>query len=131
MSTRRKKFELSPRLKLGVGRGHSGNILKFASIFCLILALGLAVNAFRLILANNKKIIDQATPQVLGASDVRTGSEGPTAQAPQLIEYKVKAGDTLFNVAQQYNISWSTLAALNNLKSPYTLKPGQTLKIPQ
>ena len=125
MPTSRKKFELSPRLKLGVGRGRN-HIFKISAIACLLLALAMAGYAFHLILSNNGNDNKNAA-QVLGASDVRT----PAPQQPQLIQYKVVQGDTLFNVSQKYNISWTTLATLNNLKSPFTLKLGQILEIPQ
>src|SRR3989344_3793497 len=129
MSYSNKKFELSPRLKLGVGRGYSQNrILKISAVFCLILALGLGINAVRLIFSGGKtdnqaKNANEA--QVLGASDSQTSSD------TQFVEYKVLKGDTLFNISQKFNINWTTLATLNNLKSPFSIKPGQILKIPK
>lgn len=49
----------------------------------------------------------------------------------QYLFYRVKKGDTLFNLSQKYGISWQTLAELNHLKEPYLLKIGQEIKIPQ
>jgi LysM repeat protein len=127
MALRNKKFELSPRLKLGVGRGYSQNqILKFSAFVCLILALALTVNAFRLVLKDKNQAADSA--QVLGATDVKQ----PASQSGvQFTAYTVQQGDTLFNISQKFNIDWTTLATLNNLKSPFVLKPGQTLEIPK
>jgi len=130
MALRNKKFELSPRLKLGVGRGYSQNqILKFSAIICLILALGLTVNAFRLVLKDkNQAGGNSGNPQVLGVSDVKQpGSQSGV----QFTAYTVQKGDTLFNISQKFNIDWTTLATLNNLKSPFTLKPGQIINIPK
>lgn len=127
----RKTFELSPRLRLGVGRGYSQNqILKYSAILCLVIAAGLSLNAVRLVFFSNISAVTpaQAEPQVLGASDTKDATSGT---AVQFIEYKVQKGDTLFNISQKYNINWTTLATLNNLKSPFTLKLGQTLKIPK
>ncbi len=127
----RKKIELSPRLKFGVGRGYSQNqILKFSAIVCLILAVGLALNALWMVMGTNKKDLPsnkQDGPMVLGASDVKTASESPV----QFIEYKVQKGDTLFNLSQKFNIKWGTIATINNLNSPFYISPGQTLKIPK
>lgn len=121
-----KKFELSPRLKLGIGRGYSQNqILKFSAIICLVLALGLSVNAFLLVLKNRG---NNPTPQVLGASDVK---EQTNRTGVQFTAYTVQKGDTLFNISQKFNIDWTTLATLNNLKSPFVLKPGQIINIPK
>jgi hypothetical protein len=64
-------------------------------------------------------------PQVLGASDEQNGNANL-----QFIDYKVQKGDTLFNLSQKYNISWTTLATLNNLESPFTLnRPGKLLPL--
>ncbi|HYV33659.1 MAG TPA: LysM domain-containing protein [Candidatus Limnocylindria bacterium] len=118
-----KKFQLSPRLRLGVGRGYSQNqILKFSAIICLVLALGLTVNAVRLVI----KAKSSPSPQVLGATDVKE-----PVTSIQFTDYTIQKGDTLFDISQKFNISWTTLATLNNLKSPFYLKPGQTLKVPK
>ncbi len=130
MPNRQKKFELSPRLRLGVGRGYSQNqILKYGAILCLILAVGLAFNAFRLLFSGKTSNTGSAAanPQVLGATDIKPADSGTI----QFIDYKVQKGDTLFNISQKFKISWTTLASLNNLKSPFSLKPGQSLKIPK
>lgn len=44
--------------------------------------------------------------------------------------YMVKAGDTLSKIGKQLNMDWKEIAALNKLKSPYTIRVGQVLKIP-
>ena len=123
-----KKFELSPRLKLGVGRGYTQNqILKTSAILCLVFALGLTFNAISL-MVRNQGSSERMEPKVLGSSDTRTPEQD---NAVQFTSYTVQKGDTLFNIAQKFNISWTTLATLNNLKSPFYLKPGQTLKVPK
>ncbi len=128
MPSRQKKFELSPRLKLGVGRGYSQNqILKYGAVFCLLLALGLTFNAIRLVFSGKTTASSAPSPQVLGESVINKQN----SESIEFQEYKVKTGDTLFNISQKFNINWTTLATLNNLKSPFSLKPGQTLQIPK
>ncbi len=123
-----KKFELSPKLKLGVGRGYTQNqILKTSAILCLIFALGLTFNAVNLMVKNNATP-KTGEPKVLGTSDTR---EQVQDNAVQFTTYTVQKGDTLFNISQKFNISWTTMATLNNLKSPFYLKPGQSLKVPK
>jgi len=125
-----KKFELSPRLRLGVGRGASQNqILKLAAILCLAVAVILTVNAVRLVISSKNQTANNGqSPQVLGASDSR---QPANPSQIQFISYTVQKGDTLFDISQKFGISWNTLATLNNLKSPFYLKPGQILQIPK
>ena len=131
MAPYNRKFELSPRLKFGVGRGYSQNrMLKIATVACLVLAIGLAANAVRLMFTNQndpQSIINEQ-PQVLGAFDAQTEN---LPSGVQFVDYQVQKGDTLFNISQQFKIKWTTLATLNNLKSPFTVKPGQILKVPK
>ncbi|MDR3643045.1 MAG: LysM domain-containing protein [Candidatus Doudnabacteria bacterium] len=126
-----KKFELSPRLRLGVGRGSTQNqILKIAAILCLVAAVILTANAVRLVIGSKNHTSNNGqNPQVLGASDSNQPAAGQTQV--QFVSYTVQKGDTLFDISQKYNISWNTLATLNNLKSPFILKAGQTLNIPK
>jgi hypothetical protein len=125
MYYQKKNFDLSPKLKWGVGRGRSFNhLLKLAGGAFLLVALTLTANAARLVYrqamgSNNPE------PQVLGASDTTATDQ------VQFIEYKVQKGDTLFNISQQHNISWTILATLNKLDIPFILSPGQSIKIPK
>lgn len=44
--------------------------------------------------------------------------------------YVVKSGDTVSGIASGHGIAdWRTLARLNNLREPYTLQPGQRLRL--
>ena len=45
------------------------------------------------------------------------------------IYYIVKSGDTLYAIGLKYNVSWPSIASLNNISSPYTIYPGQKLLI--
>jgi LysM repeat protein len=128
----RSKFQLSPKLKLGVGRGVSKNqILKYGAIVCLLVAVGLTFNAFRILFSKNNN--QTAAPRVLGVSDTKTIASTSTngSAAVQFIQYTVQKGDTLFDISQKYNIDWATLATLNNIQSPFTVKPGLVLNIPK
>jgi LysM repeat protein len=128
MLHRNSKIELSPRLKFAVGRGYSPNkILKISAYICLVLAVSLAANAIRIIITGSGNDESAIPAQVLGASDTKTQNE----TAVNFIEYKIQNGDTLFNISQKFNINWTTIASINNLSSPFSIKPGQILKIPQ
>lgn len=47
------------------------------------------------------------------------------------VEHKVKAGETIMDLAEKYGITWKGLAKLNNLKAPYDLKTGSIVLIPK
>lgn len=47
----------------------------------------------------------------------------------KVLEYEVKAGDTISTIAQEYGVSESTILWENNLTATSTLKEGQKVKI--
>jgi LysM repeat protein len=47
------------------------------------------------------------------------------------VEHKVKAGETIMDLAEKYGMTWKGLAKLNNLKAPYDLKVGSIVLIPK
>jgi len=44
-------------------------------------------------------------------------------------EYEVKTGETIETIAEKFGMKWKKLAKINQLKPPYTLKPGQKIGI--
>ena len=46
------------------------------------------------------------------------------------ISYTVVKGDSLWKIGKKYNVKWQDIAKLNNITFPYTIYPGQILKIP-
>jgi LysM repeat protein len=118
----KQKVELSPRLKLGIGLSQRINFWQYGSATLLILSGILALRAGYMVFTHSSDTAAAPKPQVLGASDTKTVT---------FIDYTVTKGDTLFNISQKYNVSWSVVATINNLEPPFNLKSGQKLKIPQ
>ncbi|MET7939643.1 LysM peptidoglycan-binding domain-containing protein [Streptomyces sp. NPDC005302] len=58
-----------------------------------------------------------------------TPAGGGSTSTPSASTYTVKAGDTLSSIGTKTGVKWETLASLNSLKSPYTIKVGQVLKL--
>jgi LysM repeat protein len=56
--------------------------------------------------------------------------DGETPPAGEEGTYVVQSGENLFRIALKYNMTYTQLAAANNLAYPYTIYPGQKLVIP-
>lgn len=54
----------------------------------------------------------------------------PPTPPGQCQTYVVQRGDTLISVARRFDTTWQQLAALNSIAAPYTIFPGQTLRVP-
>ena len=122
MLNRKHKVELSPKLKLGVRRTYTQNqLLKYSGTIFIALAVFLSINAIRLFKnQTSSQLASEATPKVLDAQD-----------QIEFTDYTVTQGDTIFTVAQKFNIDWTTLVSLNNLTPPLKLQVGQKLKVPK
>jgi LysM repeat protein len=46
------------------------------------------------------------------------------------MNYVVKSGDSLSAIGARLGVSWTSIAAANNIKPPYVIRPGQRLNIP-
>lgn len=56
----------------------------------------------------------------------------PTPTPQPFLEYEVKAGDTLWAIAQRFDITMEAIAGANGFASlEQVLRPGQMLKIPR
>ena len=122
----KQKVKLSPKLLLGVGRTSSrGSLLSYATMIFMVLSAVLVLRAGYMVIYHSSPTPTPTDPHVLGATDT------PTQPKKAFTDYTVKKGDTVFSIAQANNIDWTALATLNNLKAPFTLKPGQVLQIPQ
>jgi len=63
----------------------------------------------------------------LQADRLKAESNPPQQNKP--IEITVGRGDTLYSLSRENDITVSELAAINGLKKPYVINPGQTLRL--
>jgi len=68
---------------------------------------------------------------VLGNMAITGGraSKRPPKGSGEGDTYTVIKGDTLKKVARRFNITWQNLAAINHIDYPYTIYPGQVLRL--
>ncbi len=69
---------------------------------------------------------------VIGTKGVTSGGAQRVDNRVQLKTYTVKNGDYLFKIAKMERgdaNKWKEIATLNGIKSPYTIYPGQVLKL--
>ena len=66
-------------------------------------------------------------PSAKQASSQRRGKSSSAKTRPDKI--KVRKGDSLYTIGKRYDVSISQLASINGLRSPYTIHPGQTLRL--
>lgn len=55
--------------------------------------------------------------------------QAPTPAAVQPKSYTVVRGDTLYSIAVRHNVDFRDLARWNGLAAPYTIYPGQNLRV--
>lgn len=118
---RKQKIRLSPRLARTIGRKTKRhNSLKRLTTITGLTAI-LLIIVFGVPGSNSFQSFSEASSkqgEVLGAED------------KNVINYKVRQGDTLIEISERFNVYWMTIVEENQLKAPYNLKPGQILRIP-
>ncbi|MEW2492145.1 LysM peptidoglycan-binding domain-containing protein [Streptomyces nodosus] len=66
------------------------------------------------------------------AADAAPATTVTKTQSTARTSYTVQSGDHLIAIARTLNVpgGWQAIASANNLSSPYTIYPGQVLKLP-
>lgn len=73
-------------------------------------------------------------PVTTRQGDAQTAAAAPPRDSVQdagkRTQHTVSRGDTLYSIAWRYSHDYRTLASLNRIKPPYTIYPGQVIKLP-
>lgn len=101
----------------------------------LLLALAVIVGAQAVARAQEAGQVSAMTPTPLGPAPAPGGEAGqyPVAQPAQPggeIVHTVRAGENLFRIAQQYNVTVDALAQYNGITNTRLIYVGQQLRIP-
>lgn len=62
-----------------------------------------------------------------GGSPQRSDSGGRQLPPPPI--YEVRRGDTLYSIAFRYGLDWRDVSSWNGIGAPYTIRPGQELRL--
>ena len=121
---RKQKIRFSPRLAATAGRApyiphyFRERLSIFIPLALILLVLGIRVVTHDGKIKSESRATTQNEGQVLGAEDA------------DVMNYAVKSGDTLMSLGERFQVYWMTIVEENELKAPYTLQPGQMLRIP-
>lgn len=88
-----------------------------------IITLNRLAAPYRLEVGETIRVPSNSVPPSRAAS-------APTAAAPRDSAHVVRAGETLYSIARATGASVDAIARTNSLGAPYSLRVGQTLKIP-
>jgi len=129
-------------------------VLKGESLFAIARRYGITVNSLKeanelrdssIIAGTRLEVIATARPRLFATTSADTsGEEGlskkestrtesatenkATGKQPKITRYKVRRGDTLYSIAQQFKVDTDDLLRWNSV-SPKALRPGTTLTI--
>ncbi|CAN0295534.1 unnamed protein product [Discosporangium mesarthrocarpum] len=88
---------------------------------------GVVVGLMLVVAACSQPRIGSA-PVVNGATGERIGTPSRSGTLPATVT--VRRGDSLYKIGRRYNVRLRAMIDANNLKPPYTIFPGQKLKMP-
>lgn len=90
-------------------------------------ATGMLLSQDKAAMAANAVTANTAIPSLPNISDAETRDNQLT---PLALKHKVEAGETLAQLAQDYQVRLEVIASINNLTLTAKLEPGETIKIP-
>ncbi|WP_009545962.1 peptidoglycan DD-metalloendopeptidase family protein [Crocosphaera subtropica] len=90
-------------------------------------ATGMLLSQDKAAMAANAVTANTAIPSLPNLSDLQTKD---SRLAPLALKHKVEVGDTIAQLAYNYQVKPEAIAAINNLTIAAELKPGETIKIP-
>ncbi len=59
----------------------------------------------------------------------KTSTKSPAAVVKKPFHHKVLSGDTLYSISWNYNLDYKQVARWNNIRAPYIIYPGQSIRL--
>jgi nucleoid-associated protein YgaU len=119
----KQRVHLSPRLARSIGKEKTYKSSSVSKAAAAVLAILIFASAHA-VLNKHHRLESSALAQ--------TQAEGKVlgAESHGVANYVVQDGDTLLSVSQKFAVYWMSIVEENEITPPYTLTPGQTLRIP-
>jgi murein DD-endopeptidase MepM/ murein hydrolase activator NlpD len=95
-----------------------------------MIGLALSMGASSLLIPRQSEEAKAAEPTPTDAATVSLVPSASSAPAASMVEHTVTKGQTLWKLAQQYQVSVDAIAAANSLKATDVIKVGQVVRIP-
>ncbi|WP_107666901.1 peptidoglycan DD-metalloendopeptidase family protein [Cyanothece sp. BG0011] len=98
-----------------------------------MISLAISMGATGMLLSQDKAMAANAVTANTAIPSLPNLSEAQSRDsqlAPLALKHKVEAGETLAQLAQDYQVRPEAIAAINNLTLTAQLQPGETIKIP-
>ena len=121
-------------MKYGSVKVKKGQVIKKGDILGTMGATGFATGTHLHFGVKEKNSWVNPEDYLLGKKTITTTDvtlEEKNQNSDEYIEYIIKKGDTLSEIAKKYNCTISTLTSLNNIKNPNLIYVGHKLKIPK
>ncbi|MFY0664193.1 MAG: peptidoglycan DD-metalloendopeptidase family protein [Natronospirillum sp.] len=71
----------------------------------------------------------RAAPSANASRPATTPNRSAITAETRPSTYRVQAGDTLYSISFRYNLDFRRVAAANNISAPYTIVPGQVIRL--
>jgi LysM repeat protein len=96
-------------------------------------ALAVALLAVAIVSPRPAASAPSPTPaaSVVAATSAPSREPGASREPGVAQRYRVKEGDTLRSIADQFGVTIRELRAINDLGTPPTIEPGQVIRIPR
>jgi murein DD-endopeptidase MepM/ murein hydrolase activator NlpD len=95
-----------------------------------MIGLALSMGASSLLIPRQNEGAKAAEPTPTDTATISMVPAAPAAPAAQVVEHVVTKGQTIWKLAQQYQVSVDAIAAANSFKANEVIKIGQVVRIP-
>jgi lipoprotein NlpD len=99
-------------------------ILLFTCLFISLLNSSCSSNNLAPVSSRHGDQEKKSTPTVK-----KTAAKSPSSGVKKPSHHKVNSGDTLYSISWNFNLDYKEVARWNNIRAPYVIYPGQSIRL--